>query len=386
MKKKVAVVIPYYHSDLSETEKISLDNCCNVLNNYPIILIVPERMDEEEYPDNKSLLYKKVPDSWLVSIEAYNKMMLSKEFYQCFFEYEYILIFQLDAFVFRDELMEFCSLGYDYIGAPWLCGQYLYVDNKHCIWHVGNGGLSLRRVKNCYNVLEQKQSYLSRTKVIEDKFFSSVISNDFRIAAIDVALKFAFEREVEKCFIMNNNKLPFGCHAWERYNIIFWKKYIEQMGYEISDDLKKFGNEDELLRDVYIKEEKRSFYWKYIYTPDHLLVALKMLLKKDINRYVIWGAGRMGNELSNRLLEAGIDIEYFCDNDPAILGKKINKWLVCSPQILMRENKCVNVIVAIKAQSWEAICQLERYGFKYGSNCTRYEDILTELLRQENCY
>jgi len=44
--------------------------------------------------------------------------MMSPAFYDAFKAFDYILIYQLDAFVFRDELEYFCSLGYDYIGAP----------------------------------------------------------------------------------------------------------------------------------------------------------------------------------------------------------------------------------------------------------------------------
>lgn len=44
--------------------------------------------------------------------------MLSAEFYDRFAAYEYVLIYQLDAFVFADRLAEFCQMGYDYIGAP----------------------------------------------------------------------------------------------------------------------------------------------------------------------------------------------------------------------------------------------------------------------------
>ena len=35
-----------------------------------------------------------------------------------FLEYQYMLIYQLDAFVFEDKLDYFCELGYDYIGIP----------------------------------------------------------------------------------------------------------------------------------------------------------------------------------------------------------------------------------------------------------------------------
>lgn len=45
--------------------------------------------------------------------------MLSAEFYERFLAWDYILLCQTDAFVFRDELADWCARGYDYIGAPW---------------------------------------------------------------------------------------------------------------------------------------------------------------------------------------------------------------------------------------------------------------------------
>ncbi len=43
--------------------------------------------------------------------------MMDNTFYKQFLNYEYILIYQLDAFVFKDEL-NYCSQGIDYVGAP----------------------------------------------------------------------------------------------------------------------------------------------------------------------------------------------------------------------------------------------------------------------------
>ena len=37
MKNNVAVVIPYYHSELTELELISFRNCCTILKKYQII-------------------------------------------------------------------------------------------------------------------------------------------------------------------------------------------------------------------------------------------------------------------------------------------------------------------------------------------------------------
>ena len=50
---------------------------------------------------------------------AYNRLMMSEQFYRAFEGYEYILIYQLDCLVFSNALEEWCRKGYDYIGAPW---------------------------------------------------------------------------------------------------------------------------------------------------------------------------------------------------------------------------------------------------------------------------
>ena len=51
-------------------------------------------------------------------VKAYKDTLYSR-----FEKYEYMLIYQLDAFVFSDRLMEFVEAGYDYIGAP--------LNNRH---------------------------------------------------------------------------------------------------------------------------------------------------------------------------------------------------------------------------------------------------------------
>ena len=121
--KKVAVVIPYYHSVLTELEKVSYLQCLKKLSNHPIILLVPDDMPESEFPRERKVLFEKVPASWLKSLETYNQMMVNENFYLRFCDFEYILIYQLDAFVFSDRLYEFCEYGYDYIGAPLIYGS-----------------------------------------------------------------------------------------------------------------------------------------------------------------------------------------------------------------------------------------------------------------------
>ena len=49
---------------------------------------------------------------------------------------------------------------------------------------------------------------------------------EFSIAPFETALKFSFEVAPRQCFEMNNQSLPFGCHAWARYDRSFWEPYL----------------------------------------------------------------------------------------------------------------------------------------------------------------
>jgi hypothetical protein len=63
----------------------------------------------------------------------------------------------------------------------------------------------------------------------EDLFWSLEApkhDSQFRVASAEVALPFAFEMSPSWCFENNNNKLPFGCHAWARYDRAFWEQYL----------------------------------------------------------------------------------------------------------------------------------------------------------------
>jgi hypothetical protein len=50
------------------------------------------------------------------------------------------------------------------------------------------------------------------------------------------ALEFAFERYPRKCFKLNNHNLPFGVHAWEKYDKSFWLNHV--------DSIRSFSSEE----------------------------------------------------------------------------------------------------------------------------------------------
>src|SRR4029079_3572600 len=86
----------------------------------------------------------------------YNRLMNIPYFYRHFLEYDYILIYQLDTFVFENNLEEWCNMNIDYVGAPWINSTWVNNLKKKISWidkfiyPVGNGGLSLRKVKLFY--------------------------------------------------------------------------------------------------------------------------------------------------------------------------------------------------------------------------------------------
>ncbi|MEO6731335.1 MAG: DUF5672 family protein [Ferruginibacter sp.] len=218
--------------------------------------------------------------NYFENLAGYNRLLITQQFYERFVAVDFILIYQTDAFVFRDELDQWCAMKYDYIGAPW-SGNHFYNDAP--LLGTGNGGFSLRNIKSslkvlmklrCLEVLEQYKNFNWRGIVIrlptilfqlywssripgnfensysfqEDVFWcksaparlynftchSSILNllgkllvkNSYKIAPVDVASKFSFETNPIGLFQLNNGKLPFGCHAWEKYDIGFWTPFI----------------------------------------------------------------------------------------------------------------------------------------------------------------
>lgn len=250
----VAVIIPLYKESPSGYDLISLTQCFKVLSNFTIIAVKPQGLNLKNYPFPFTEVIS-FEDKSFSSIASYNRLLMSAEFYKRFIEYKYILIHQTDAFVFTNELEEWCLKGYDYIGAPWLVEkesvkrkikrvfyqlmnkQKLYLlDNK-----VGNGGFSLRRTavfaNYCREMSVEIERYLSQEGSIfnEDVFWSLEVNRkggSLRIPNFTEAVFFSMENQIPYSMLLRRNSLPFGCHAWEK-NVEFYHPIFHQYGYEI---------------------------------------------------------------------------------------------------------------------------------------------------------
>lgn len=265
----VDIVIPIYKQKPDEDDLISLHQVFSVLCNYEITFIHPENLDISSYKNFAKANFKAFEGKYFKDIFGYNQLMMSKRFYESF-EKKYILIYQTDAFVFKDDLPFWLEKDYDYIGAPWLRSREkipfpkLFWDNMLCFvkskinfkengkWQknkallyneVGNGGVSLRKREKFINILEKLHEvanvYLKPENqssfYAEDVFFSIEPKRNgiiFEKPDYKEACSFAIENKQEKAMKYNMGELPFSCHRWNKEKD-FWRKYFEEFGYKI---------------------------------------------------------------------------------------------------------------------------------------------------------
>ncbi|MGH9349576.1 MAG: DUF5672 family protein [Vicinamibacterales bacterium] len=250
-------------------EEIAFRHVRHYLSRYDQYVLIPDD-HPAIYP---GFIPKRFAPRFFGSAQAHGRLLLSEAFYRAFLDYEYILIYHLDALVFADELLEWCGAGYDFIGAPWLRSP----DTPHITAQkVGNGGFSLRRVRSFLRVLRSKayfvdpdeywRRYCERSgplaravnwprkhvkrlgwfndvrwhvkwavhgDVHEDRFWAEYATQydpAFRIAPVDVAMRFAFEAEPRACFERIGRRMPFGAHRWQTFDRAFYEPHLLRHG------------------------------------------------------------------------------------------------------------------------------------------------------------
>lgn len=242
---KAVVLIPCYTSSLQPHEVTSVRQVRKILGHHTLQVFSPFGLDLP--PELQGLEVTRFDAKFFTSPKAYSRLLTSLTFYEQYLKYDWLLIHQLDAYVFKDELEYWCKKGYQYIGAPWkkqdflenrrsrgslpslskypLISRILYGQD----FRVGNGGFSLRDIKACHHILQQNPQISQWPRITEDLFWSlhaPRLQKSFRVAPEQQAMRFSLEVEPRVYFEKMNRKLPFGCHAWEKYDPDFWKPFI----------------------------------------------------------------------------------------------------------------------------------------------------------------
>ena len=270
MQNKVAIITPVYKDTPNAYEHISMTQLSKILSTHDRFIVFPETLDISNYAQY-NFSKKPLPAKYFQDIHGYNSLLTSAFFYEIFADYEYMLIAQPDTFVFEDRLEYWCNQKYDYIGAPWIFNvsdyqylvpylpllhkndSFLRVTIRNLIGEkflVGNGGFSLRKISSAINTLHDYESEIEKhnetvqtlihdginTADNEDAFwalFVPTINKSFRIPKYKKALQFSFEIDPSFCYTQNKHTLPFGCHAWEKHGLEFWRPIFNDYGYEI---------------------------------------------------------------------------------------------------------------------------------------------------------
>ncbi len=266
---KACIVIPVYKKNPNSWEKASFKQALKVLVRYDFIIYTYKELDlsiyvEEATKCNKNFRVEFFDKSYFSSVKGYNKLCLNVDFYKRVSYYDFMLIYQLDAWVFRDELEDWCNKGYDYIGAPY---PPAFGPEK---WVVGNGGFSLRRISfhikllsyryplSCYLDFKNgfkgfMKSFLKSLGVHNTVSWwvnnrSDEINEDWLISnlfgkistkevfhpfmpLVEEAAEFSLEFSPKYFYELCGNRLPFGCHGFLKHGYNeFWKEFITNIG------------------------------------------------------------------------------------------------------------------------------------------------------------
>lgn len=279
------VVIPIYKDVPTRSECASIRQTFRVLGRHDIVFVTHADCRLDAYreiveAEQGTLRTELFDPGYFDSTAHYSDLCFSEEFYLRFKDYEYMLICQTDAWVFRDELDYWCSLGYDYIGAP-IYFPYNKKRFTHIFYGIGNGGFCLRRIEHCLGIIRADQHRIFlKPGILAKIYWYGFLYNEeytkyplkrlgllplfiakvfgfrntiaqFRKSACEEdaiisfwahnawgltcrvpdeleAARFSIEVHPEYLFNKIGRKLPFGCHAFEKWDYeSFWKKHIK---------------------------------------------------------------------------------------------------------------------------------------------------------------
>jgi hypothetical protein len=272
--RPLVVVVIVHRPDPSPAEQASLQQLRLVLGQRPILLLHPCGMTLETYRRlAPEIGFQAVDPRHLASYQAFARFKHSLPLYWSLRRYRFILFYELDAWIFRDDLDQWIASGYDNIGAPWFEGWYPAPGEPLRLQGAGNGGFCLRRTSACLRVL-LSFAYLEPLREViprrlnlprtgkpawlrsclnlisalahlswanntfflfdnwngpEDLFWSQLVPRAhrwFRNAPPEVAARFSFEVHPDRLYALTG-QLPTGCHKWPAFYDSFWKDHFQ---------------------------------------------------------------------------------------------------------------------------------------------------------------
>lgn len=199
------------------TEKLSLLCLNNVLSDWDKFLVKPESLDLEI----NGFIPLSLPDEYFESKKTYGLLLASSIFYRSFSAYQWVLIYQPDCLVFRDELAHWCDMPYDYLSSACFAAQNPWARFDFA----GFGGVSLRRVSAFLETLDLVESDPNRlmehrSEILvygqEDVWWNwvaSKVNQSFRVLDVASSLDFSWNGDPAP-YAERAHGIPFACHGF----------------------------------------------------------------------------------------------------------------------------------------------------------------------------
>lgn len=373
--KKCVVGIPIYKASLNSLERISLRRINQCFRNEDIVFIVPKNLNfdfSDELLDYQVLRY---PNKFFKNRKSYSQLLLSTTFYESFKDYEFLLICQLDVFVFSNRLNEFCNLNYDYIGAP---AYFPFGAN------VGNGGFSLRKIKSCIRMLKMRDKiYLNNLwqidlELLEDQFFSYCGIRPelgFKVPDVKLAESFAIDAYFDDGHYNTEKEVPFAIH---KFNFVssLWKKKICDIGFKLP---RNTINEIQAFKKGV--EQVKNGYWEYKLYQSPNLLKLKKVFDSIFPFKVIsiWGFGTNGNRCQN-LLKL-VNIKIICIYDNAFTYTRFVNGILYTNLYQTGLKKNIPILISTSNFEDEISDKLMALGLKKNKDFFLFSEIEKEILK-----
>ena len=138
---RAIVVVPVYKPVPEPDEAYSWSRCRTVFADQPVALVAPEGLDVSAYlagadPSARPVDVIRFDPGFFLSTAHYSRLLLSPGFYEPLLSFDFVLVHQLDALAFRDELVDWSDRDYDYVGAPWIDEAWVAADRHR--WSAGS--------------------------------------------------------------------------------------------------------------------------------------------------------------------------------------------------------------------------------------------------------
>jgi hypothetical protein len=290
-----------HHFDFTEDELIGIRSQLRALKYMDVCLVTYSQNQLDKFidifkediselaVDQNKIIVEYFDHKYFESIQGYNNLLCSTEFYGRFNQYDFIIVSQPDVYLLdEDKISDLSSImkNYDYIGAPWV---FKIFDNKSLrklkfyfpisfllskvdfyLWYFtkkvlpkklfdfiylsGNGGFSVRNpiaminylesmtVKDQYRIKDLRENANNENEFgiyAEDVFWSifpKVLNKKLKIAPSHLSIKYAWEQGTpNRLLYYSDNTLPLGIHAWMKLDL---KEFVLKYQKEFSEKIK----------------------------------------------------------------------------------------------------------------------------------------------------